>query len=134
MIVFCFVKLPYPYHNLEITLLLSFTSIQADNFGDKFSMELFTFGIDPVLGYLEKRLKGIPIHHLPVEGPVLLPLPPPPSPDPPPSLHGLPALPPPPPPVDHQQHSVHVLPPLVTILTAYCDDLKPAITSYMNSG
>ena len=30
MIVFCFVKLPYPYHNLDITLLLSLTSIQAD--------------------------------------------------------------------------------------------------------
>ena len=30
MAVFCFVKLPYPYHNLDITLLLSLTSIQAD--------------------------------------------------------------------------------------------------------
>ena len=30
MIVFCFLKLPYPYHNLDITLLLSLTSIQAD--------------------------------------------------------------------------------------------------------
>ena len=30
MIVFCFVKLLYPYHNLAITLLLSLTSIQAD--------------------------------------------------------------------------------------------------------
>ena len=98
--------------------------------GDKFSMELFTFGIDPVLGYLEKRLQGIPIHHLPVEGPVLLPLPPPaPLPDSPPPLHGQPALPPPPSPERHQGQTV--LPPLVTryVLTAYCDDLKPAITS-----
>ena len=30
MIVFCFLKLPYPYHNLDITLLLFLTSIQAD--------------------------------------------------------------------------------------------------------
>ena len=31
MIVFCFLKLPYPYlHNFNISLLLSFTSIQAD--------------------------------------------------------------------------------------------------------
>ena len=27
--------------------------------GDKISMEIFTFGIDPVLEYLEKRLLGI---------------------------------------------------------------------------
>ena len=30
--------------------------------GDKISMEIFTFGIDPVLEYLETRLQGILIH------------------------------------------------------------------------
>ena len=102
--------------------------------GDKFSMEMFTYGMDPVLWYLEKRLQGIPIHHLPVQGPVLLPGPPPmPTVEPPPPLSGLPALPPPPPAHPHFVASCppHILPPLTTryTLTAFCDDLKPAITS-----
>ena len=42
-------------------------------------MHFFSFGIDPLLGYLEKRLQGILICSLPVLGPVL--------PDQPP-LHG----------------------------------------------
>ena len=100
--------------------------------GDKFSMEMFTFGMDPVLVYLEKRLQGILIHQVPVQGPVLLPLPPnPPPPEPPPALAGLPPLPPPPPVRGHTAVSSRVLPPLVTryTLAAFCDDLKPAITS-----
>ena len=34
--------------------------------GDKLAMELFAFGMDPILGYLEKCLQGILIHSLPV--------------------------------------------------------------------
>ena len=34
--------------------------------GDKPSMEWFTYGIDPVITYLEKRLVGILIHSLPI--------------------------------------------------------------------
>ena len=36
--------------------------------GDKFAMELFSFGIDPILGYLERRLQGILVHSIPVQG------------------------------------------------------------------
>ena len=39
--------------------------------GDLPSMHLFSFGIDPILGYLEKRLNGILITSLPLLGPVL---------------------------------------------------------------
>jgi hypothetical protein len=39
-------------------------------------MHLFSFGIDPLLGYLEKRLKGILIASLPQPGPVLAGCPP----------------------------------------------------------
>ena len=39
--------------------------------GDLPSMHLFSFGIDPLLYYLERRLKGILITSLPVLGPVL---------------------------------------------------------------
>ena len=39
--------------------------------GDLPSMHLFSFGIDPILIYLEKRLRGILITSLPVHGPVL---------------------------------------------------------------
>ena len=42
--------------------------------GDKASMDWFTFGIDPVITYLEKRLMGILIHSLPVQGPLPSPL------------------------------------------------------------
>ena len=38
--------------------------------GDKFSIEMFTYGMNPVLVYLEKFLQGIPILQLPVQGPV----------------------------------------------------------------
>ena len=41
--------------------------------GDKFAMELFSFGMDPILGYLEKRLQRIIIHSIPVHGPVMIP-------------------------------------------------------------
>ena len=43
--------------------------------GDKFAMELFSFGMDPILDYLEMRLTGILIHSAPVQGPLLLPAP-----------------------------------------------------------
>ena len=35
--------------------------------GDKFAMELFAYGMDPILHYLESRLKGILIHSTPVD-------------------------------------------------------------------
>ena len=66
--------------------------------GDKASMEWFTYGIDPIISYLEKRLTGILIHSLPVLGP----LPKPPSPP-------LPAV--------ELRYKV----------ITYCDDVKPAI-------
>ena len=44
--------------------------------GDLPSMHLFSYGIDPLLFYLEKRLKGILIASLPVQGPVLAGTPP----------------------------------------------------------
>ena len=68
--------------------------------GDKASMEWFTYGIDPILTYLENRLQGILIHSLPLQGPTLAGQP---------SL--LPGL------------------DLKYKLIAYCDDVKPAITS-----
>ena len=68
--------------------------------GDKASMEWFTYGIDPIINYLEKRLQGILIHSTPVQGP-------------------LPALLAPPLP----QHELRYK------LIAYCDDVKPAITT-----
>ena len=40
--------------------------------GDLPSMTLFGYGIDPLLTYLDKRLKGILIASLPVQGPLLL--------------------------------------------------------------
>jgi exonuclease III len=92
--------------------------------GDKISMELFVFGIDPVLEYLESRLRGIPIFSLPVEGPQ--PAPGPPTPGPPTRR----------PAAGRQRNSRTIstpptLPPLESryILVGYCDDLKPAITS-----
>ena len=98
--------------------------------GDKFAMELFTFGMDPILTYLEKRLQGIIVHSLPVQGPVPQNT----SPFAPtvwaqPDLPGLPVLPAPP--KQKPASNVASLPPIVTkyILTAYCDDLKPAITN-----
>ena len=39
--------------------------------GDLPSMHLFSYSIDPLLTYLEKRLQGILISTLPVQGPVL---------------------------------------------------------------
>ena len=102
--------------------------------GDKLAMELFSYGMEPILGYLERRLQGILVHSIPVQGPVLFPRPPPaPRPAPPPAIPGLPALPPPPPAnfpprrINHFQ----VLPCLETryVLYAYSDDLKPAISN-----
>ena len=104
--------------------------------GDKFAMEIFSFGMDPVLTYLEKRLQGILIHSLPVQGPVLDRQPPPASPPPPPSLPGLASLPHSPPPLltatqRRGTQASNLLPPLETRykIVAFCDDLKPAITS-----
>ena len=64
------------------------------------SMEWFAFGIDPLLRYLEKRLTGILITSLPVLGPSL-------------------------------QGEVRPLPQLEERykLMAYCDDVKPSVTS-----
>ena len=39
--------------------------------GDRPSSILFCYGIDPHLHWLFKRLQGIPIYHIPVQGPVL---------------------------------------------------------------
>ena len=64
------------------------------------SMDWFSFGIDPLLRYLDKRLMGILIASLPVSGP---------------SLEG----------------EMVPLPPLEERfkLMAYCDDVKPSITT-----
>ena len=102
--------------------------------GDKFAMELFSFGIDPVLEYLDRRLQGILIHSAPVQGPVLLPAPPAIQYRPPPDVPGLPPLPRPPPrppPTLTQRYGRKLLTPLETRYTlhAYFDDLKPAITT-----
>ena len=102
--------------------------------GDKFAMELFAYGMDPILHYLASRLKGILIHSTPVQGPMSPHLPgPPPRPAPPPAIPGLPALPLQPP--DRlpapggTQHQVHLAIETIYKLYAFCDDLKPAITS-----
>ena len=102
--------------------------------GDKFAMELFSYGMDPILGYLEKRLKGILIHSIPIQGPIL-------SHNhhqstqiansyPPPNISTLPNLPTMPTQIEPDQ-PLNSLPPLETryILYAFCDDLKPAITN-----
>ena len=39
--------------------------------GDKNAMELFSYGIDPIIDYLEKRLEGITIYSMPRIGPAL---------------------------------------------------------------
>ena len=102
--------------------------------GDKFAMELFSYGMDPILGYLEKRLKGILIHSIPVQGPILSPNhhhpTQPTNTHPPPTIPILPNLPPMPTQKQLNQPS-NTLPPLETryILYAFCDDLKPAITN-----
>ena len=66
--------------------------------GDKFAIEIFAYGMDPVLDYLSFRLKGILINSQIVQGPQrhLHHLPPP-RPAPPPALPGLSPLPPQPP-------------------------------------
>ena len=63
-------------------------------------MEWFTYGIDPVITYLEKRLSGILIHSQPVHGPL-------------------------------PQQPAAALPgvELRYKVIAYCDDVKPAVTS-----
>ena len=68
--------------------------------GDIPSMFWFSLGLDPLLLYLERRLQGIVVHSLPVEGP---------------NLENLPPLLPP-----LSQHFK---------LVAYADDVKPAVTS-----
>ena len=68
--------------------------------GDKASMEWFTYGIDPIINYLERRLQGILIHSSPVHGP----------------LRSITSPPLPPAELRYK-------------LIAYCDDVKPAITS-----
>ena len=72
---------------------------QSISQGDKVSMEWFTYGIDPVINYLEKRLRGILIHSLPVHGPLPSPLAPP---------------------LSSQELRYKVI--------AYCDYVKPATT------
>ena len=67
--------------------------------GDLPSMHFFSFGIDPLLTFLEKRLQGILISSLPVLGPV---------------AEGLPQLKP----IEERYK-----------LIGYADDVKPAITN-----
>ena len=67
---------------------------------DKASMEWFCYGIDPVITYLEKRLSGILIHSIPVQGPLPYPTSSP---------------------IPSQELRYKVI--------AYCDDVKPAVTS-----
>ena len=68
--------------------------------GDVPSMHWFAYGIDPLLNYLEKRLKGILVHSLPVHGP---------------SLVGVPGQLPP----LEERYKV----------IGYADDMKPAVTT-----
>ena len=68
--------------------------------GDCPSSVWFAYGIDPLLEYLDKRLKGINIFSTPVQGPALI---------------NQPRLLPP---LD-----------LKYVIVGYCDDVKPAITS-----
>ena len=68
--------------------------------GECGSLEWFCIGIDPLLRYLERRLKGILISSLPVYGP---------------SLQGHPV---PLPPLEERYK-----------LIAYCDDVKPGVTT-----
>ena len=67
--------------------------------GDVPSVYWFSYGIDPLISYLEKRLKGITIYRTPTFGP---------------TLPGMPPLP-------YQEE--------VYRLIAYVDDVKPAITT-----
>ena len=69
--------------------------------GDVPSMFWFAVGIDPLINYLEKRLKGIPIISLPVSGPA----------------------------PQHERSSTLEPVQQVFKLIAYADDVKPAITS-----
>ena len=87
--------------------------------GDKISMEIFTYGIDPVLTFLRRRLQGIPICTLPVQGPL-----------PAPGLLPQAASRPPPHQVRRRKQQAS-LPPLELryYVIGYCDDLKPAITT-----
>ena len=66
-------------------------------------MHFFSYGIDPLLSYLEKRLQGILITTLPVHGPVL------------PGNQPLPQV--------EERYKV----------IGYADDVKPAITSMADS-
>ena len=68
--------------------------------GDVPSMHWFAYGIDPLIDYLDKRLKGILIHSVPIQGPT------------PAGAAG------PLPPLEERYKVV-----------GYADDLKPAITS-----
>ena len=67
--------------------------------GDLPSMHLFSYGIDPLLIYLEKRLRGILISSTPVQGPVSFLSPP----------------------LRHHEERYRVI--------GYADDVKPAITT-----
>ena len=63
-------------NNLTVVVVNNIPGISVKNImiplrqGDLPSMHLVSFGIDPILGYLEKRLQGILITSLPVLGPV----------------------------------------------------------------
>ena len=69
--------------------------------GDVPSMFFFAYGIDPLISYLDNRLKGIPIYSLPVHGPV------------------------------EKGSPQRNLPPLEEIykVVSYADDIKPAVTT-----
>ena len=95
-------------------------------------MEIFVYGMDPILEYLAIRLRSILIHSEIIQGPIGAPLSQPYSrPEPPPPIPGLPPLPPQPP--DQQLAPQHQMPLVLEtryVLYAYCDDLKPAITNF----
>ena len=100
--------------------------------GDKFSMAIFAFGMDPNLTYLDTPLKCILINTQVTQGPMTqTALQPTPRPEPPPALPGLPELPPQPPEFQPPARQQRGPPDIETryVLYAYCDDLKPAITS-----
>ena len=88
--------------------------------------------MDPILSYLECRLKGILINTQVAQGPMTRTAPHhSPRPEPPPALPGLPELPPQPPeakpPGRHWRNPLYIE--TRYVLYAYCDDLKPAISS-----
>ena len=94
-----------PHYNLSVIIVNNVQGAAVENIrltlrqGDVPSMELFCFGIDPLLHRLERLLQGILIASVPIQGP---------------SLQGMPPLP------KLEQRFK---------LIGYADDTKPAITT-----